>query len=195
MIFQRSADVPQFSRYQDYRPYLRIDFQYRCAYCLTHERYFLDGEAGEIDHHRPLHPPEALGKDFSHLANVYSNLYWSCPRCNLYKGNLWPTDMEYERGERFLDPCAEDHDAHWETHPDGTVTATTATGQYTIQFLRLNRAVLRRRRAALHKDRQKLAQIRRELEQADVALEYQQMLRSYLEDIQERINPPVFRET
>lgn len=194
MIFQRSDTVPQLSRYQDYRPYLRIDFQHRCAYCLTPEHYFLDGEAGEIDHHRPLHPPEALGKDFSHLANAYGNLYWSCPRCNLYKGNAWPTDEEYARGERFLDPCAEDHDAHWETHPDGTLTAATATGGYTIRVLRLDRAQLNRRRAALHTDRRKLAQLQQELEFAEIAPEHRQLLLEYLADLSARLPPPFSRD-
>ena len=193
MIFQRSADVPQFSRYQDYRLYLRFDFQYCCAYCLTHERYFLDGEAGEIDHHRPLHPPKALGKDFSHLVNAYSNLYWSCPRCNLYKGNLWPTDEEYERGERFLDPCLEDHDTHWETHTDGTLTAKTATGSDTIQVLRRDRPWMNRRRAALSEDRQKLARLQQELEHAELAPEHRQMMLEYLSDLSARIPPPFSR--
>ena len=44
MIFQRSPNVPQLSDYLEYRdPYLRPDFEYRCAYCLIHEYYFLDG--------------------------------------------------------------------------------------------------------------------------------------------------------
>ena len=190
MIFQRSDSVPQFSRYQDYRPYLRVDFQHRCAYCLTYEHYFLDGEAGEIDHHRPLHPPASLEKDFSILANAYSNLYWSCPRCNLYKGNLWPTDEEYERGERFLDPCTEDHDTHWETHTDGTLTAKTATGGYTIQVLRLNRPSMNRRRAALSEERRKIAQLQQELEHAELAPEHQQRMREYLSDLSARLPPP-----
>lgn len=57
MIFRRSLDVLVLHNPLDYRDiYLRPDFQFRCAYCLTHEYYFLDGEAGQIDHHRPLHP-------------------------------------------------------------------------------------------------------------------------------------------
>jgi hypothetical protein len=41
VIFRRSLDVPSFSDYRQYRdPCLRRDFQYRCAYCLTHEFYF-----------------------------------------------------------------------------------------------------------------------------------------------------------
>ena len=65
MIFQRSPNVPTLDDPLDYRDlYLRPDFQFRCAYCLTHEHYFLDGEAGEVDHHRPLHPPKALRLNF-----------------------------------------------------------------------------------------------------------------------------------
>ncbi len=192
MIFHRSENVPHLDDPLDYRdPYLRPDFQYRCAYCLTQEYYFLDGEAGEVDHHRPLHPPKLLGKDFSHLKNVYSNLYWSCSRCNLYKGNRWPTDAEYAQGERFLDPCAEDHDAHWDTHSDGTVTAKTSTGRYTIRNIRLARPRLNKRRADFHRDQQKLAQILQELEQTAITPEHRQTLLERLEDIRERISPTV----
>lgn len=71
MIFRRSLDVPALRDYRAYRdPYLRPDFQYRCAYCLTHEFYFLQGDGGEIDHHRPLN---AEGRDFSCLRNDYAN--------------------------------------------------------------------------------------------------------------------------
>lgn len=195
MIFRRTTGVPQFTDYLDYRdPYLRPDFQYRCAYCLTHERFFLDGEAGEVDHHRPLNPPAALGKDFSPLKSAYDNLYWSCSRCNLYKGNLWPTDEEYGRGERFVDPCAEDHDDHWETHPDGALTATTPTGQYTIKNIRLARPRLNRRRAELYAAQRKVLKIRQELERADLAPEHLRVLRAWLETVQEQISPPVFRD-
>ena len=111
MIFRRTPDVPTLSDYRAYRDtYLRPDFQYRCAYCLTHEFYFLQGDGGEIDHFRPLH---AKDHDFSHLKNEYSNLYWTCGQCNLEKGNHWPSDAEYAEGFRFLDPCVEDHDDHW----------------------------------------------------------------------------------
>ena len=193
MIFRRSPNVPQLSDYLEYRdPYLRPDFEYRCAYCLTHEYYFLDGEAGEVDHHRPLHPPEGLGKDFSHLKNVYGNLYWSCPRCNLYKGNRWPTDAQYAAGERFLDPCVEDHDAHWDTLTDGTISAKTVTGRYTIRNIRLDRSRLNKRRAEFSRDQHKLAQILRELEQAAITPEHRRTLLERLEDVQERIRPPVW---
>jgi hypothetical protein len=193
MIFRRSTDVPALDNYEGYRdPYLRPDFQYRCAYCLTHEHYFLDGEAGEIDHHRPLNPPWQIGKDFSGLKNVYGNLYWSCSRCNRIKGNRWPTDAQYAVGERFLDPCAEDHDAHWTTHPNGTITHLTPIGHYTIRKIRLDRPALNRRRAQLYQDQQKFTLIEAELERRDISLEHQQILRDYLADVRQRIFPPNF---
>jgi hypothetical protein len=193
MIFQRSPQVPALDDPLDYRDlYLRPDFEFRCAYCLTHEYYFLDGEAGEVDHHRPLHPPKALSMDFSGLRSVYENLYWCCPRCNLYKGNRWPTNAQYAAGIRFLDPCAEDHDTHWDTHPDGMVTSKTATGRYSIQTIRLDRLRLNKRRAEAYRHQKKLAQILETLDQATLSPEHRQTLLERLEDIKERINPPVF---
>ncbi len=194
MIFRRSTDVLVLHNPLDYRDiYLRPDFQFRCAYCLTHEYYFLDGEAGQIDHHRPLHPPAALGLDFSHLRSVYGNLYWCCSRCNLCKGNNWPTNEQYEAGIRFLDPCVEDHDAHWDTHPDGTVTAKTPVGHYSVRIIRLDRPRLNKRRAEVHQYSQKRVQIMLELEQIDLSPQHRRTLQDYLADIETRINPPVFR--
>ena len=193
MIFRRSPDVPALDDPLDYRDlYLRPDFQFRCAYCLTHEYYFLDGEAGEVDHHRPLHPPVALGLDFSHLRCAYTNLYWCCPRCNLYKGNRWPTDAQYASGTRFLDPCEEDHNTHWDTHSDGTVAAKTATGRYSIQKIRLDRPRLNKRRAEAYRYEQKLAQILEELKQVDLTPQHRRTLQEYLADTQERVNPSLF---
>lgn len=193
MIFRRSPDVPALDNPLDYRDlYLRPDFQFRCAYCLTHEHYFLDGEAGEVDHHRPLHPPKALGLDFSRFRSAYENLYWCCSSCNSYKGNRWPTNAQYASGIRFLDPCVEDHAAHWETHPDGTVTAKTTTGRYSIRNIRLDRPRLNKRRAEIYHYQQKLVQILQELEQTAITPEHRQTLLERLQDAKEQIDPPVF---
>ncbi len=59
MIFHRSRPPRNYSDYTLFRPLLRQDFRYRCAYCLRHE-YFLGGEAGCcIDHYRPVNGPYA----------------------------------------------------------------------------------------------------------------------------------------
>lgn len=193
MIFRRSPNVPQLPRYEDYRdPYLRPDFQYRCAYCLTHEHYFLDGEAGEIDHHRPLNPSKNLNKDFAHLKSAYENLYWTCGKCNRYKGNRWPTDWQYRHGRRFLDPCQDDHDLHWDTAPDGKVMAKTATGKYTITHIQLNRPKLVARRAYLHQLQAKMEEIEANLHDADFSEAERRALEEHLTTLRRMISPPVF---
>ena len=39
MIFHRSIPKRRYQDYTAYRPLLRHDFQFRCAYCLTQEFY------------------------------------------------------------------------------------------------------------------------------------------------------------
>ena len=190
MIFRRSPGVPPLNDYRAYRdPYLRPDFGYRCAYCLTHEFYFLQGDGGEIDHFRPLN---ASSHDFSHLKNEYSNLYWTCGQCNSEKSNLWPSDAEYAEGFRFLDPCVEDHDDHWTTHPDGTVTAKTNIGRFTIRLIRLDRQRLNNLRRLLHEYQEKVAALEAELERRDLGPERRTAMLAHLADIKPLITPPIF---
>lgn len=190
MIFHRSLNTPQFNDYRRYRDaYLRPDFRYRCAYCLTHEFYFLQGDGGEIDHFRPLHAAE---HEFSHLKNEYSNLYWTCGQCNTEKGNAWPTEAEYASGFRFLDPCIEDHDDHWETDTNGILTAKTSTGRFTIQSIRLNRQRLKELRRLLFSYQQKVVALELELKRRDLTSEQRILLQAYLADIKSLVEPPVF---
>ena len=167
MIFRRSPNVPILNDYRAYRDtYLRPDFGYRCACCLTH--------------------------DFSHLKNEYSNLYWTCGQCNLEKGNFWPSDTEYAEGFRFLDPCAEDHDDHWETHANGTLTAKTNVGRFTIKFIRLDRKRLNDLRRFLHVYQEKVAALEMELEQRELGPEQCAAMLAHLVDIKTLVSPPVF---
>ena len=190
MIFRRSPDVPPLNDYRAYRDtYLRPDFGYRCAYCLAHEFYFLQGDGGEIDHFRPLH---ARDHDFSHLKNEYGNLYWTCGQCNLEKGNFWPSDAEYAEGFRFLDPCLEDHDDHWDTCADGTLIAKTNIGRYTIRFVRLDRQRLNALRRFLFAYQQKVAELETELVKRNLSQKQRTVLASHLEDIKAFVEPPVF---
>ena len=190
MIFHRSVNVPRLNDYRGYRdPFLRPDFQYRCAYCLTHEFYFLQGDGGEIDHHRPL---KAKEQDFSSLRNDYGNLYWTCGQCNREKGSQWPSDQQYAHGFRFIDPCAEDHDDHWDTHADGTVTAKTDIGRFTIRCIRLDRQRLNGLRRFLRGYQQQVVAIEKELNRRRLTPAQRHALLAHLADIKPIIDPPVF---
>ena len=193
MIFQRTPNVPILAHYQDYRDlYLRPDFRHRCAYCLTHEFYFLNGEGGQIDHHRPLKPPLELGKNFSGLEHVYGNLYWSCSKCNNNKGNRWPTDAQFNAGERFLDPCLEDHDDHWKSRSDGQLIPKTATGEYTIRDIRLNRRRLVQFRRFLFDCQRKIQDIEAVLTLANLSETEQSALAGQCDALRAFLEPPIF---
>ncbi|MEC0210990.1 hypothetical protein P4H70_18785 [Paenibacillus ehimensis] len=97
--------MPQFIRRKRYvtykdkrcRKYLRIDFDYKCAYCGSNEAEFIVGyKAFQIDHFIPqnlasMYPEVDLDK--------YDNLYYSCEMCNSVTGKSgkWDSDL--------LDPC------------------------------------------------------------------------------------------
>ncbi|MGC4043643.1 MAG: hypothetical protein QM758_07535 [Armatimonas sp.] len=190
MVFARRMLTRSFADYTRYRPFLRQDFQYRCAYCLTHE-FYLGGEAGcTIDHHRPQHGLFARPD----LVNVYENLYWCCHECNQNKGDTWPTPDELAEGRRFLDPCLteDDHDLHWETMPDGTITPQTPAGDYTIDQLMLWReqlTYLRQRQGDWQRERSSLIELCGQYELSDEALA---TLNARLAELNRLIEPPVF---
>ena len=185
MIFRRSPDVPAHGNYEAYRPSLRRDFDFRCAYCLRHEFFFGGGEAGEIDHFRPRHL-------FPELLAAYGNLYWSCRKCNAVKGGVWPSAAQIERGLRFLDPCADDSSHHWQTHADGTLTALTLPGRYTIRHIRLDRPTLTQFRAFLLGLQARVSAIETALGEADLPLVLRAEMQAELTAAATLLSPPVF---
>ena len=189
MIFQRSTPTTQYKDYTRYRPLLRKDFRYRCAYCLIHE-YHNGGEANfAIDHHRPRKGPRARQE----LTATYANLYWVCQECNSNKGDTWPEDKEYAAGFRFIDPCESwgDHDLNWIFHPDGTLEALTNAGAYTEDCLMLWRDSLKDRRAQTFRDQSAVAEISAIL-QAAVPGERRDELERRLAEVTRRLEPPVY---
>lgn len=79
------------------KQYLRNDFSHECAYCKLQEKEvgLIDSDYFEIDHFRPQ-----SDDDTTFNAHVYSNLYYSCEKCNGEKSDTW--------SELLLDPCRND---------------------------------------------------------------------------------------
>lgn len=136
MLFFRS-DPPALAHYSEYRDWLRVDFRYRCAYCLTMEGHFPQEHANfQIDHHRPRKGKYAR-PDLEHL---YINLYWTCHVCNHRKASTWPSPAQEAAGYKWIDPCQPwgDHDLHWRISAEGDIAWLTPTGEYTVRKLRLS---------------------------------------------------------
>jgi hypothetical protein len=190
LVFTRSIPPVAYNDYTRYRSLLRLDFRYRCAYCLTPE-FYVGGEAGcEIEHHRPQKGQSARPD----LVHVYENLYWCCRECNQNKGDTWPSPEEFAQGRRFLDPCqpGDDHDLHWETQADGTLRALTPAGEYTIEQLMLWRDFLVFHRARCFRWQEEINNLRELLATRVVSPEQLEMLESRIRELQEWVQPPVF---
>ncbi len=131
---ERKEKPPYFADYHRYKPFLRKDFKWRCAYCTKHEAEGGGHPLFEIDHFRPRNR-------FPHLISEYPNLYYACRRCNSYKGGVWPTSEEQREGLRFVDPCADDPKEHFEIQYRGLlrVSVKSLAGSYTVGCLRLHK--------------------------------------------------------
>lgn len=134
-LFQRTQTPPRLNRYQDYKPYLRID-SHQCAYCRITERRWGSDRNFVVEHFRPQ-------KKFPTLVYTYSNLYYACNRCNDFKGQTWPTPALKKKGYFFTDPCQSDvYREHLRVQKSGRVTPLTYCGEYTLEKLHLNRKLL-----------------------------------------------------
>ena len=78
----------EYSDYHRYKPFLRTDFNKRCAYCnLSEERittYF------EIDHYIPK---DAFKDIRPELETDYNNLMFACRKCNSEKSSMFKGDV------------------------------------------------------------------------------------------------------
>ena len=125
--------------YRKAEPYLRRDFDFRCAYCSVHEQITGGTQSFCIDHFKP--------RSRGGPVNDYTNLYWVCIPCNMIKHNKWPTSEQLRRGYRFADPCREqDAGIHFIESDDGLLQPLTPCGEYHIATLRLNRSWLQQQR-------------------------------------------------
>ncbi|PIW12721.1 MAG: hypothetical protein COW34_13645 [Armatimonadetes bacterium CG17_big_fil_post_rev_8_21_14_2_50_66_6] len=83
-----------------------------------------------VEHYRPR---AADGDDDP------DNLVYCCTHCNQYKADYWPTKPE---NPSLWHPRREPAERHVVLTEDGTLRPLTATGEFTIRRLRLNRPPL-----------------------------------------------------
>jgi hypothetical protein len=110
---------PSYSSYASFRPWIRDDFSYRCAYCLIRET--LQTDPFELEHIEPQ--ISSVGK-----INNYNNLVYSCRRCNGIKNS----DPIPGSPEIFLV-----HD-NIEVNEDGEVVSKTELGRAFIEIVVLD---------------------------------------------------------
>jgi hypothetical protein len=124
--YPSEAHIPKhapsgYRNYQDYKPWLRDDFEFRCVYCLQRERWSREGHAiFSIDHVIPQSEAEAFICD-------YGNLVYACVRCNSARQDV-----------PVLNPRMDGMGRHLRVEGGGTVRSLTEEGKFLIQLLHLN---------------------------------------------------------
>ena len=109
--------------YRDYKQWLRDEFEFRCVYCLTRERWLNQGHYGfTIDHVKP----KSIHGD---LTVDYGNLVYACFRCNTLKST-----------KVLPDPCKATLRKHVKQR-SGTFVHLTPAGRRMIAYLKLNERV------------------------------------------------------
>ena len=100
-----------YAKYDEFKPWLRDEFQFRCVYCLERERWYPNSKASlSVDH------VVAQVNDDTRIVE-YSNTVYACSRCNSAK-----------RENSLLDPTETSFANHLEVHADGTLHHKTLQG-------------------------------------------------------------------
>ena len=113
-------------------PYLRVDFNQRCAYSMRH--WILAGGESqmEVDHFNPRLKGQARHR--------YKNLFLASRVCNNAKSDSWPTAREAAAGIRLIDPTVEgDYGVQiFEDPITHELVGTTPAARYHIDIMDLN---------------------------------------------------------
>lgn len=130
VLIKRNQSPPSGKKYQYYKPFLRIDFQYRCSYCKNREAVEGGSKKFHIDHYKPK-------KKFHELINDYLNLFYCCSECNNAKQDFWPTFLDRWMNRFILNPCEHDFEEHYNMNqPEWR--GNTQVALWNIERLRLN---------------------------------------------------------
>lgn len=118
--------------YKEYREELEEDFYGLCGYCGKNQYAF--NERFEIDHFAPK-------KKFPERKNDYSNLVFSCSKCNKHKLNKWVTDDPYVSVKDncgFIDPASDAFDENLHRKDSGEIYGITEIGKYMCKELKFD---------------------------------------------------------
>jgi len=89
---------PEKGKYSDWKDILADEGYNQCVYCTIHE-----GSFGRRNYHVEHYKPKGL-KQFKHLENIITNLFFSCCICNCFKGDFWEDPADDHSISGFPDP-------------------------------------------------------------------------------------------
>ena len=124
--------------YREYKPFLKHDFKGRCAYCNLRDEAITT--PFHIDHFIPQKKFKGIRDD---LDSEYTNLIYSCPKCNNAKGEYFEGNIYEENptNELFYDPALVDYNTIFYINEVGTIASDDSKGQNMIKLLKLYRPI------------------------------------------------------
>ncbi len=143
----RHKPYPHYGQYHRSKGQMRQDFDYRSAYCGTHEAEWGGHRHFQVEHFRPR-------KRDPWLQAEYTNLLYACDVCNVFKGCDWPTDNPTPHIRGYLDPCQYDYEEYFHEREDGSIEGKVLAARYMIEALHLNREPLKQLRLRRQSERQ-----------------------------------------
>lgn len=129
---KRRNNPPVVTKYTEFKPLLREDFEHRCVYCGIHENELGGPRLFAVEHLKPK------GK-FPLLRLDYTNTLYACGICNSYKGEDWPSNNPLADGKGYIDPCVVDYEHHFAIDAQFAMTGISDVGRYMAKRLRLGR--------------------------------------------------------
>lgn len=115
-----------YAAYKSFRPWLRDEFTFRCAYCLKRETWGQVTSEFDLDHFQPQMLVPTLRLD-------YLNLLYACRRCNSVK-----LDQPVDAPQTILSSPSVI------IYPDGTMASDQSRARRLIQQLDLNSPMLKK---------------------------------------------------
>jgi hypothetical protein len=151
-IPKETSTQPKSGKYSDWKHLLAAEGQHQCVYCALHDATF-----GERNFHVEHYKPKSKRR-FKHLENVFSNLFYACPVCNIFKSDSWPGEPKNDHSrEAYPNPATCDYSDLFEVSPrTGQTNGKFVASRFLIARLHLNREQLVTERRIFYNDERML---------------------------------------
>ncbi len=135
IINKATTPQPTIGKYSDWKYNLAIEGYNQCVYCSIKDAQL----GGFYNFHVEHYKPKSL---FPHLKNTITNLFYSCPICNIFKSNDWHEVTGDLNNIYYPDPSNFDYSNLFSVEPNGYLISKNNCGTYIINKLGLNRTQL-----------------------------------------------------
>jgi len=135
VIDKSSTKIPESGTYRDWKEILAEEGSHQCVYCCIHEAQFGGLRNFHVEHYRPK-------VKYPTLVNIFTNLFYACGICNLFKSDDWPADPSIDDFSypHYPDPSKVNWSLLLNSYDHtGAITCDQVTGRYLIERLYLNR--------------------------------------------------------